>query len=201
MPYEIKFPIMNEAQLAQLIPAILDSLPSDSAGANFGKTAPASATSPLATAAEINRVADVSTRIVTLTASASITAASHEGKTLLLGEVGGNALLTATLPAATGSGAKYLFKVSVVNTSNYVITKTGNDTFAGVVAMLDNDSNAATAYAASGTDNTLTLNGTTTGGQIGDWVEFEDILADVWAVRGMLMVPAGSNVADPFSAA
>lgn len=154
----------------------------------------------LATAAEINRVADVSTRVVTLTGDTAIDLATHEGKTLLLGEVGGNALLTSTLPAATGSGAKYPFKVAVVNTSNYVITKTDTDVFKGVVTMLDNDSNAATAYSASGTDNTLTLNGTTTGGQIGDWVEFEDILAGVWAVRGALVVPAGSNVADPFSA-
>jgi hypothetical protein len=154
----------------------------------------------LATAAEINRVADVSTRIVTLTGDTTIAAATHEGKTLLLGEVGGNAQLTATLPAATGSGARYRFVVSVVNTSNYIVAANGTDVLKGVVVTLDNDSNAATAYAASGTDDKITLNGTTTGGQIGDWLEFEDVLAATWHVTGMLLVPAGSNVADPFSA-
>lgn len=141
-----------------------------------------------------------SDRTVTLTSATTITAAEHEGKTLLLGEVGGDAALAVTLPAATGSGAVYKFIVSVVNTSGYTINKAGSDVFKGSIISLDNDSNAATAYAASaGTDDVLTLNGTTTGGQIGDCVIFEDILAGVWSVRGQVVVPAGSNVADPFS--
>src|SRR3990172_2184413 len=59
--------------------------------------------------------------MVTITATGSITAAAHAGRTLLLGEVGGDALVTITLPAATGTGNRYVFMVSVVNTSNYVI--------------------------------------------------------------------------------
>ena len=38
--------------------------------------------------------------LVTLTATASITSADHAGRTLLMGEVGGNAAATFTLPAA-----------------------------------------------------------------------------------------------------
>lgn len=154
----------------------------------------------LATGAEINRAADVSTRIVTITGDTTIAPATHEGKTLLLGEVGGDAAVAVTMPAATGSGAIYKFIVSVLNTSGYTINKAGSDLFKGSVTMLDNDSNAATAYAAiAAGDDVLTLNGTTTGGQVGDWVIFEDILAGFWHVRGALVVPAGSNVADPFS--
>ena len=141
-----------------------------------------------------------SARTVTLTSATTITAAEHEGKTLLLGEVGGDAALAVTLPAATGSGAVYKFIVSVVNTSGYTINKAGSDVFKGSIISLDNDSNAATAYAAAAAgDDVLTLNGTTTGGQIGDCVIFEDILSGVWSVRGQVVVPAGSNVADPFS--
>jgi hypothetical protein len=155
----------------------------------------------LATAAEINSAVDVSTRIVTLTDTITLTAALHASKTLLLGEVGGNAQLTVTLPAATGTGNIYKFIVSVVNTSNYVIQKAGSDTFAGIITSLDNDSNAVTGYAAiaGSADDVVTLNGTTTGGQIGDCIIFEDILAAVWSVRGSVVVPAGSNVADMFS--
>src|SRR5688500_2428973 len=72
-----------------------------------------------ATAAEINRATDLSARIVTLAATGAITEALHEGKTLLLTVAGASA--TYTLPAATGSGARYRFVVGEVNTSNYVI--------------------------------------------------------------------------------
>lgn len=155
----------------------------------------------LATAAEVNRVADVSTRLVTIVADTTIDEATHEGKTLLLGEVGGDAAVAVTLPAATGSGAKYPFIVSVLNTSGYTIkVANGTDVMKGSVNILDNDAAAQTAYAASGTDDTITLNGTTKGGQVGDIVVFEDILAGVWHVRGQLVVPAGSNPADVFSA-
>lgn len=155
----------------------------------------------LADAAEVNRVADVSTRIVTLVASGAISLATHEGKTLLLGEVGGNALCAMTLPAATGSGAKYLFKVSVANTSSYTITTNSTDVYNGTVLAHDRDITDGTllhAFAAT-TQTIITLNGGTTGGQIGDWIEIEDILTGVWSVRGVVAVPAGSNPATCFS--
>ena len=67
--------------------------------------------------------------IVTLVATDAITLAEHAGRILLMGEVGGNAAATFTLPAATGSGAEFRFIVSVVNTSNYVIqVANANDT-------------------------------------------------------------------------
>lgn len=155
----------------------------------------------IATPAEINRVADVSTRIVSLAAtSLAVTALLHSDKVIVLNHTG--AASTCTLPDATGSGAVFRFIVGAVNTSNHVITvPDASNTIKGSVNLLDNDSNAQTAYAATGTDDTITLNGTTTGGQIGDWVELVDIAADTWAIRGQLICPAGSNVADPFSAA
>ena len=147
---------------------------------------------------EIVRVCDVSTRVVTLAASTTIAVATHENKILLLGKSG--AAYTMTLPAASGSGAIYRFIVSVVNTSNYVITVTGNDTIDGSVDILDLAGTAQASYAATGTVNTITLNGTDQGGAIGDWLEFRDIAADQWAISGGLTVPAASTpVADPFS--
>lgn len=159
-----------------------------------------SSTATAATTTEITRIADVSARLVPVGGtSLSVTEASHSDKIILLNHSG--AASTCTLPDATGSGAVFRFIVSTVNTNNHVIVvPDASNVFRGSVNILDNDSNAQTAYAASGTDDTLTLNGTTTGGQIGDWVEFVDIAADTWAVRGDLVCPAGSNVADPFSA-
>lgn len=155
-----------------------------------------------ATAAELNRAADVSGRIVTLTGDTAIVEATHEGKTLLLGEVGGNALLTVTLPAATGSGAKYRFVVSVVNTSSYKIQVVGDDIMQGnILANSTGDTpDLAQPWPTAADSDTITLNGTTTGGvSIGDWVELQDILADTWAVTGI--VTASGNEATPFSAA
>ncbi len=155
----------------------------------------------VATAAEINRAADVSTRVVTLVASGAVSLATHEGKTLLLGEVGGNALCALTLPAATGSGSIYKFIVSVVNTSTYTITTDGTDVYNGTVLAHDRDVTDGTllhSFPAT-TQTIITLNGGTTGGQIGDCIIIEDILTGVWSVRGVVAVAAGSNPATMFS--
>jgi len=129
----------------------------------------------------------------------TLTKAQHNGKTILLDHTA--AASTVTLPAATGSGARIRFRVTAVNTNNHLIkVPDASHTLKGVIVSLDNDANAATAYSGTGTDDTITLNGTTTGGQIGDMIEVEDIAANVWGVHGMVLVPAGSNVADMFSA-
>lgn len=153
----------------------------------------------LATSAEINRACDVSTRIVTLTASLTLDVATHEGKVLLLGEVGGDALLAVVLPAATGSGARYHFKVSVVNTSSYTIDTAGSDIFKGTIMGLNDAADTVSGWETSAsTTDTITLNGTTMGGaSIGDWVEVVDIATGVWSVAGQ--VTQSGSEATPFS--
>ena len=75
----------------------------------------------------------------------------------------------------------------------------GTDLMKGVI--LGDDGGALTTalvWAAGATDDTITLNGTTTGGvSIGDWVELEDITATAWAVRGV--VQQSGSEATPFS--
>lgn len=140
------------------------------------------------------------TGIVSITASVTAAADKNAGLgiTNLLNVAGG---CTVTLPAATGTGNHYRFVVQTVSTTGYVIQVTTDDTMNGLVLFLDNDGTAVTGYAAIGGDDTYTFNGTTKGGQIGDWIEFQDIATDVWHVRGQVVVPAGSNPADPFTAA
>ncbi len=145
-----------------------------------------------------------SSGIVVLTATTTITAALHAGKTLNMAEVGGNALCTFTLPAATGTGDKYRFYVGVVNTSNYVIkVANASDTIDGQVIVQNDTTEGGTAsvigWKATGTDDTITLNGTTTGGvSIGDYVELTDLIAKQYVVSGMLQ--ASGTEASPFSA-
>jgi hypothetical protein len=152
-----------------------------------------------ATPAELIRVADVSTRIVTLVATGNIVLATHEGKTLLMGEVGGNALATFTLPAATGSGAIYHFEVSVVNTSSYKIQVTTTDIMQGSI-VTSNSEGTAISWTTAADSDTVELNATTKGGlQIGDRVEFRDILSGTWSVCGQ--VNSNGTEVTPFSAA
>lgn len=157
----------------------------------------------LATTAEINRATDVSTRLVTLTGDTTITEATHEGKTCLLGEVGGNAALTVTLPVATGSGGIYRFVVSVVNTSGYTIevADATDIMYGNIIANSTGDTpDLAQPWPTAADSDTITLDGTTTGGvAIGDWVELQDIATNAWAVRGV--VTASGSEATPFSAA
>jgi hypothetical protein len=153
-----------------------------------------------ATATEINRVADASGRVVSLAVSTAITEAAHDGKTILMS--GAGSARTFTLPAATASGMRLRFVVGEVNTSNYVIKSVvGTDLMEGMIigaSTTDSATDAPRTWLSGATDDTITLNGTTTGGAaVGDWIELEDLSATGWYVRGM--VTQSGSEATPFS--
>jgi len=133
-------------------------------------------------------------------ATITLTVASHDGRLIALDTAAGS---TVTLPAATGSFARFLFLVTVKPTSNqHRINVTGDDEYVGSVNILDRDAAAQAAYGAidGGDNDQFDMQGTTKGGLQGDWVEVIDILADTWLIRGQLQCPAGSNPASPFAA-
>jgi len=140
--------------------------------------------------------------IHTFVSTDAVTITEHAGRTLLLGEVGGNAALTLTLPAATGTGAVYKFIVSVTNTSNYKIqVADATDTIDGIMMYLDEDGTNVSAFPTVAASDTITLNGGTQGGIVGDYLELIDIATNQYHVRGVMRVAAGANPATPFSAA
>tara|TARA_R110000782_G_scaffold200097_2_gene289011 strand:+ start:409 stop:1512 length:1104 start_codon:yes stop_codon:yes gene_type:complete len=148
----------------------------------------------------ITQVGSMVKPIVTLVATGSITVAAHAGRILLMGEVGGNAAATFTLPAATGSGAEYRFIVSVVNTSNYKIQVTGDDTIDGSVTLHQDGANTVASFNTASDSDTITLNGTTTGGvSIGDEITLLDMATDQYMVKGILT--ASGTEETPFTAA
>lgn len=130
----------------------------------------------------------------------TVTAALHAGKTIQLNVLTGS---VCTLPAATGTGNKYRFVVSTVNTSNShkVQVSSSTDVLGGGIINCDTDTaNATLMFPTVAASDTVTLNGTTTGGaSIGDWVLIEDIKTGVFHVSGM--VQGTGTVATPFSAA
>ena len=187
------------ATLAEVVTLRCNALQNDTSNGNI--TITAQGTGIVAIEPQVTLTGSFKQAIHTFTGDDAITETEHAGRTLLLGEVGGNAQVTLTLPDATGSGTTYKFVVSVTNTSNYIIkVPDANNTIDGVITFLDLDGTAVTGYGTAATSDTITLNGTTTGGLLGDHIELIDILADKWHVRGCLRVPTSSNPATPFSA-
>lgn len=131
-------------------------------------------------------------RNVTLTASTTLTSEAHANRTILMGAAG--SALTFTLPTATGSGNKYRFEVSVVNTSNYIIVASGTDTMAGSVHIGAGDTVDSKIYEVESADTTLTFDAAATGGErIGDYVELHDIVSGTWAVSGQMTADSNST--------
>lgn len=122
-------------------------------------------------------------------ATLTITAALHAGKVVTLNRAAG---VTVTLPAASGTGNIYRFYVGTAVTSNNDIIKVANasDTMVGHVLSTLAAGGTTFGETAGGTDDTITMNGTTTGGLVGSWVECVDFATNVWFVRGLL---AGSG--------
>lgn len=108
-----------------------------------------------------------------------------------------------TLPPALGSLRRFDFFVSVLATSNSHIVKVANavDVMRGIILGHRVDvGNAVLGFSAGATDDTITLNRTTTGSvSLGEWLILEDIAAGVWKVRGGLSA-TGAAFATPFSA-
>lgn len=149
-----------------------------------------------ATALEINRAADVSSRIVNATAATlAVTEAAHDGKVITLNRAAGIAV---TLPAATGSGTKLHFVTGTTFTSSATIKVTGNDTMTGTALLAQDAADTAVLFETASDSDTITFDGTTTGGIKGDAVELIDIAADLWWVR--VVGSATGTEATPFSA-
>lgn len=151
-----------------------------------------------ATGSELDNGADVSARMIAGGAATTLTQILHDSKTVLWDTAAGTIL---TLPAATGTGMRLRCVVSVTVTSNdHTLVCVGTDEFNGHCIQTDTDTTDTLAsYPALAGDNfdVITLNGTTSGGLIGDWFEVEDIVTGVWAVRGQ--INSTGTVVTPFS--
>jgi len=138
--------------------------------------------------------------VVELTASDAITADEHANRVVALNALAG---LTATLPAATGTGNTYTFAVSVTITSNDYIIQVANatDEFLGTLLQTDVDTgDALVSYPCLDADgfDTITLDGSIKGGIMGDRIVLCDMAAGKWLISGH--INATGTVETPFSA-
>ncbi len=170
---------------------------------NSDLTLETSGTGAVTTSSQLTLTGSFKRAIHTFTATDSVTEAEHAGRTLLLGEVGGNANVVLTMPDATGSGNVYEFIVSVAmggSTTYKIQAPDANNTFSGQIMYLDEDGTAVTSFPTVAATDTITLNSGTQGGLVGDTVTLIDIAADKYAVKGQMRVSAGANPATPFTA-
>ena len=134
--------------------------------------------------------------VLVTAATLLLTNTDHGGLDVLLSRAGGIAV---TLPAATGSGAIFRLIVITDFTSSATIkVANASDTMIGALHTATTTTGAGTHEAAGGTDDTITLNGTTTGGLAGTVIEIRDVAATKWLVTGDLV--GSGTLATPLSA-
>lgn len=120
---------------------------------------------------------------------------TYNGEIIPLNRAAGIAV---TLPAATGSQAVYTFFIPTTITSNSTTIKVANatDVMNGIMSV--SNATASTVFATLTASDTVTLNGSTTGGVAGTYVAVKDIAAGFWTVSGAAL--GSGTVATPFSA-
>ena len=133
---------------------------------------------------------------VTITAATSLKRAVNAGTVTVLDSATGRII---TLPASTGKGDVYTVyvKTTVSSGSHVVQVANSTDVINGGVAISTDI--AGVTMLASATSDTITMNGSTTGGLAGSWVRLTDVVAGFWYLEGFL-VSTGAE-ATPFSAA
>lgn len=130
-------------------------------------------------------------------ATYTLTSEGNSGTTLNLSRAAG---ITCTLPASVGDGSMFEFYVNTTVTSNSDIIKVANstDVMSGVAIVAQDGGDTVVAFETAATSDTITLNGTTTGGIKGDRILLKDVAAGFWLVN-IFMSGTGTE-ASPFSA-
>lgn len=136
---------------------------------------------------------------ISLTAATYVlTKTTHAEAILVANRANG---ITCTLPAAKGTGAEFMFVVGTTITSNGLIIQVANgtDIMQGSAIVAQDSGDTVVHFETTSTSDTITMNGTTTGGLKGDRISLRDVAAGLWSVT---VISAGTGTeATPFSAA
>lgn len=154
--------------------------------------------------------------VVTITASTTLSPTAHGGRIVAVGgTLASNVVLT--LPAINTSsnpitsgpgqdpntlnnlGVVYTIWVpTTIATSSLKIGTNGTDKYVGSVISVDTDSSdAVVGFTAGATNDFINLNGTTTGGVAGTWVQIVAIATNKYMVTGNVL--GSGTVATPFA--
>jgi hypothetical protein len=154
--------------------------------------------------------------VVEITASTTLNPEAHGGRIISVGGTLASAL-TLTLPAINVStnpitsgpgqdpntlnneGVMYTVWVpTTIATSSLKIGTNGTDKYVGSVLSIDTDtSGAAVGFVAGASNDFINLNGGTTGGVAGTWIQIVAIAANKYMVNGVVL--GTGTVATPFA--
>jgi len=132
-----------------------------------------------------------SNAVVAITAETTLTYADHVGRIIEINDADG----AVTLPTITSDtiGATYKFIVGTDSTDLDVKTD-GTDKFVGSLAVTGSTTKA---FAPGATNDVISMNGTTTGGDRGSIIEVTAIATAEYMVSGSLV--GSGSVATPFA--
>ena len=154
--------------------------------------------------------------VVEVTASATLSPTDYAGRIISVGgSLAANVVLT--LPAintsanpttsgpgqdpstANNEGVTYTIWVpTTISTSSLKIGTNGTDKFVGSLISVDTDtSGAVVGFTAGASNDFINLNGTTTGGVAGTWIQIVAIAANKYMVTGV--INGSGTVATPFA--
>jgi len=130
--------------------------------------------------------------------TASATLSRSDAGTILT--VNAAAGLTLTLPAAAGLGDMYRIVLGTTVTSNTVVIKVANssDIMTGLALSAADGGSSVNGWGTAASSDTITFDGSTTGGIKGDFIELIDCAANTWAVQ--VRSSSTGTEASPFSA-
>ena len=124
-----------------------------------------------------------STAMVNITAETTLTYDDHVGRIIKVNDADG----AITLPTITTDtlGARYTFFVGT-DCSDCDIKTDGTDKFVGSLSVME-DNGLTETYAPAASNDVISMNGTTTGGDKGSYIEITAIEDNVYLVQGMLL--------------
>ena len=154
--------------------------------------------------------------VVDITVDTTLTVAAHAGKIITAGGTLASNLVitlptinTTATPTAAGpgqdpnnpnnQGAVFTFFVlTTVATSSLKIVTDGTDKYTGSILTVDTDSSGAMAgFAPAATNDAINLNGGTTGGVAGSYIQITALSSALYMVQGV--VNCTSTPATPFA--
>lgn len=142
-----------------------------------------------------SQVTGTATVVNVTAATLTVTPAAHAGTIINLNRAAGIAV---TLPNATGTGNVYQFFIGATVTSNTTTITRGTtaDVMSGVVLQCK-ASTALTPIPTAANSNTITLDGSTKGGILGDWIELVDVGTNQWML--FMIISSTGTLASPLS--
>ena len=132
-----------------------------------------------------------SSAVVEITAETTLTYADHVGRIIEVNDADG----AVTLPSITTDtiGAKYTFFIGT-DATDLDIKTDGTDKFVGSVSVAGTTTKA---FAPAASNDVISMNGGTTGGDAGSYVEVTALATAEYLVQGVLV--GSGTVATPFA--